>query len=85
MDGSIKLNRLDRLLADLTYPVTRDDAESACNGVTLRLADGTEPLDAVIAASSADAFASPDDLHAEVMGLLPRHAVGEPYQSDGDA
>jgi hypothetical protein len=52
--------------------------------VTLLLADGTENLGDLIAGSDGETFESPDDLNNEVMNLLPRHAVGEPYQSEGE-
>jgi hypothetical protein len=37
-----------------------------------------------IGESSEDAFESVDDLANEVRSGLPRHAVGEPYQSEGE-
>jgi hypothetical protein len=41
-------------------------------------------LGSTISESSADVFESTDDLASEVMSRLPRHAVGEPYQSEGE-
>jgi len=80
----VKLNELDAVLDDLDYPVTNAAAADACSDVTLQLADGEKPLPAVVEASAADAFESPDDLRSEVLSLLPREAVGEPYQSEGE-
>ncbi|MFW5940076.1 MAG: hypothetical protein ACOCSD_05500 [Halolamina sp.] len=85
MDREIKLNELRDTLAELDYPVDRAAAVDACEGVTLLLADGTEPLAGVVADSGEDRFESAADLESEVMSTLPRHAVGEPYQSEGDA
>lgn len=85
MKDELELNELQGAFAGLSYPLTPDEAVAACEDVTLRLADGTTPLAAVVADSTADSFDSAEDLESEVMGLLPREAVGEPYQSEGDA
>lgn len=85
MDAELKLNELHEALTDLDYPLSREAAADACEGVTLLLADGTEALADVIRDSGADRFDSAEDLESEVMSTLPQHAVGEPYQSEGDA
>lgn len=84
MGRDVKLNELDAVLAELDYPVSRESVVDACDDVTLVLADGEENLGTVVAGSGNDAFDSVDDLENEVMNLLPRHAVGEPYQSEGE-
>jgi hypothetical protein len=84
VDREIKLNELDAALADLDYPVDRAAAVDACGDVTLLLADGTEQLADVVGDSGAERFDSAEDLASEVMSTLPQHAVGEPYQSEGD-
>jgi len=85
MENELELKELQDALSELSYPLTPEEAVAACEGVTLRLADGTTPLAGVVADSTADSFDSAADLESEVMGLLPREAVGEPYQSEGDA
>ena len=85
MDAELKLNELHDALADLDYPLDRAAAVDAAEGTTLQLADGTEPLADVIADSGAERFESAEDLESEVMSTLPRNAVGEPFQSEGDA
>jgi len=85
MDAELKLNELHEALADLDYPLDRAAAVDAAEGTTLLLADGTASLSGVIADSGEDRFESADDLESEVMSGLPRNAVGEPYQSEGDA
>lgn len=85
MENELKLNQLQAALTELSYPLTPEEAAAACEGVTLQLADGTTSLADVVADSTADSFDSAADLESEVMGLLPREAVGEPYQSEGDA
>lgn len=84
MNRDVKLNELEAVLGELEYPVDRDEAAEAFSDVTLLLADGTENLGQLVAESSDDRFESPDDLDEEVRNLLPRHAVGEPYQSEGE-
>jgi hypothetical protein len=85
MAQTVKLNQLREELETFDYPLSHEAAVDAAAGVTLQLADGTESLSAVIADSSLNQFDSAEDLESEVMMLLPRNAVGEPYQSEGDA
>ena len=84
MPRDVKLSRLETVLEELDYPISVADAERECADVRLVLADGTENMGELIAESHADAFDSPDELGSEVMNLLPQHAVGEPYQSEGE-
>lgn len=84
MAREVRLNGLDSLLAELDYPVGRETAAGTLDDVTLELADGTENLGHLVASSSDDTFDSADDLESEVLNLLPRSAVGEPYQSEGE-
>lgn len=85
MTESVKLNRLDRTLATFDYPLAREAAVRAGADVTLVLAEGETNLGETIAAATDTEFSSADDLHAAVMSHLPRNAVGEPFQSDGDS
>lgn len=85
MAREVKLSRLEAVLAELEYPCDRETAAAAGRDVTLVLADGTENLGAVLAGSAAETFASAEEVQSEVLSLLPRRAVGEPYQSEGDA
>lgn len=84
MAREVKLNQLDQVLDDFHYPVAREHLQEETSDVTLSLADGTENLGGIIAGSNEDTFDSVDDVQSEVMNLLPRHAVGEPFQSEGD-
>jgi hypothetical protein len=84
MEPEIKLNELREALSELDYPMDRAAAVDDWEGVTLLLADGTEELSDVIADAGDDRFDSAEDLQSEVMANLPRNAVGEPYQSEGE-
>jgi len=84
MSRDVKLSRLDAVLSPLDYPISSTAVERECADVRLVLADGTQNMGELIAQSHADAFDSPDELVSEVMNLLPQHAVGEPYQSEGE-
>ncbi len=84
MGRTVKLNELRGLVAELHYPLERETASEAFDDVTLQLADGTKNLGAVIADSNAETFETAEDLETEVQNLLPRRAVGEPYQSEGE-
>jgi hypothetical protein len=85
MQRAVRLNRIDTVLSELSYPTTPAAVAVECSEVTVELADGTVSLGETVRASHAERFDSPADLELEFMGLLPRHAVGEPYQSEGDA
>ena len=85
METEIRLNRIDTVLEELDYPVTPPAVADACGDVVVRLAEGTVTLGDVVAESNAEEFDSSEDLEMEIMNLLPRDAVGEPFQSDGDA
>ncbi|MFD1647308.1 hypothetical protein [Haloarchaeobius litoreus] len=84
MARKIKLNELDGLLTDFDYPVDPDEVAADCEDVTLQLADGEANLAETVAGSDADTFASVDELRSEVLSLLPRRSVGEPFQSEGE-
>ncbi len=84
MTREVKLNELEAVLEEFDYPASRDAVVEEADDVTLLLADGTENLGDLVAGSGAGMFDSADDLYAEVHNILPRHAVGEPYQSEGE-
>ena len=84
MAREVKLSRIEGPLSELSYPVSRDDAIDQLDDVTLRLADGEANLGDVVADSNGDSFDSVDDLQNEVLNNLPRGAVGEPGQSEGE-
>ena len=84
MGEEVKLNRVGTVLESLDYPLTKDEAESAVADVTVRYADGEEPLAEVVQRINESEFASPDDLEAEIMSNVSVGAVGEPGQSEGE-
>lgn len=85
METNVPLGRVESVLSTLSYPVSRAEATDELTGVTLLLADGDVNLAEILAETPSDRFESVDDLHAELHVVLPRKAVGEPYQSEGDA
>jgi len=84
MARQVKLSHLDRPLEEFEYPVDRETIVEGTRDVTVELADGTENLADLVGESSDATFESVNDLSSEVMNLLPQHAVGEPYQSEGE-
>ena len=85
MNEEIRLNRIDDVLAALEYPIAPPAVTDACGKTVVQFAEGTVSTGEVIEQSNADRFESSSDFEMELLGLLPRNAVGEPYQSDGDA
>jgi hypothetical protein len=84
MDRGTRLSRVEEVLDELDYPVMRSDAASELSDVTLELADGEANLGALVSETSSDSFGSTEELESELNNALPREAVGEPYQSEGD-
>ncbi len=85
MTRKVELNRVDTVLSTLEYPITPSEVERDCSDVTIQLADGEINLGETVGDSSATRLASVEELRTELLSLLPRRAVGEPFQSDGDA
>ncbi|WP_255170295.1 DUF5789 family protein [Natrononativus amylolyticus] len=84
MDVDVKLSRVESVLDELSYPIARDEAAGELEEVTLLLADGEENLGAMIERTRSESFESTDDLEDSLYNVLPREAVGEPYQSEGE-
>lgn len=84
MGRELELERLYTFLEEADYPCSVSEAADRFDDVTLLLADGQTNLGSLIAESTSEQFASADELGNEVMMLLPRYAVGEPYQSEGE-
>ena len=82
--SEVKLSRVESVLEELEYPITNEEAAAELQDVTLLLADGERNLGALIEQSDSDRFESMDDLESELNNVLPREAVGEPYQSEGE-
>jgi hypothetical protein len=85
MASEVKFSRIEESLEELDYPVDRASAAAAFSDVTLLLADGEENLGELIAEIDSETFDAVDDLETGLHNVLPREAVGEPYQSEGDA
>ncbi|MCU4925290.1 hypothetical protein OB905_04720 [Halobacteria archaeon AArc-dxtr1] len=84
MSDTVQLNGVRETLAALSYPITSDQASDELEGTTLVLADGEANLGSLVERSTVSEFESPADLEAELHNVLPREAVGEPYQSEGE-
>ncbi|MDL5361881.1 hypothetical protein [Halalkalicoccus sp. NIPERK01] len=84
MAREVKLSRVDDELDELSYPIPRDDAAVELEGVTVLLADGEANLGELVSETGSDSYRSAEDLKTEIHNSLPREAVGEPYQSEGE-
>ena len=85
MTREIRLNDCSSVLDEIEYPTAQPAAATEFSDVTLLLADGERNLGELISKTDSDTFESAADLEAELHNVLPRGAVGEPYQSEGDA
>ena len=84
MGETIELNELETALGRLDYPCTREEAAETLDDVTLQLADGQLSLGDLLAETATGRYTTVNDLGSELRERLPRRAVGEPYQSEGD-
>jgi hypothetical protein len=85
MARDVKLSRIEDVLSELSYPVTRESAAEELDDVTLQLADGEASLGGVLEDVPSDSFDSVGELRDEIFEYLPEAAIGEPGQSEGDA
>jgi len=84
MGREIKLSHLDSVLTELSYPVSREVAAETFEDVTVTYADGEGNLGELISRTPADKFDSFEELRDEINNTVPREAVGESYQSEGE-
>ena len=84
MGREVKLSRVDSVLTELSYPVSREEAAREFEDVTLTFADGEENLGELIAQTSEGEYEAFEELRDDINNTLPREAVGEPYQSEGE-
>ncbi|AGB17082.1 hypothetical protein Halru_2500 [Halovivax ruber XH-70] len=82
--GAITLNELTDRLATLSYPVSLETVDRKLGDTTLQLADGETTIGETLELVGTDRFDSENELESELFGALPRNAVGEPYQSEGE-
>ena len=84
MVQEVKLSRIVPVLEEISYPISREAVIDELGEMTVLLADGEVNFGDLISNANEDSFTSQDSLVLEVMNLLPRRAVGEPYQSEGE-
>lgn len=84
MGREVKLSRVDSLFGELSYPVSREVAAETFADVTVTFADGEANLGELISETPAEEYDSFEELRDEINNTLPREAVGEPYQSEGE-
>ena len=84
MARTVKFSHVNEPLESLEYPVERSTAADELSDVTVELADGKENLGELVSETDSDTFETSNDLQSELHNTLPREAVGEPYQSEGE-
>ena len=85
MVREVEFDEISTVLDDTTYPLTQSAAAAEFSDVTVVLADGTADLGKLISETTNETFESASDIETALHNVLPRRAVGEPYQSEGDA
>ena len=85
MGREIEFSDVSTVLGDVNYPIDRTAAAEEFADVTLVLADGEADLGNLISETTNERFDSAADIETALHNVLPRRAVGEPYQSEGDA
>ncbi|MFC6716980.1 hypothetical protein ACFQGT_15995 [Natrialbaceae archaeon GCM10025810] len=84
MASTITMSGLEKTLERLGYPIEKDRAATELENTTLEFADGEANLGRLVSQVDAEAFDSANDLETSLHNVLPREAVGEPYQSEGE-
>lgn len=84
MGREVKLSRVQTVLSELSYTITRPEAAEELNDVTLLLADGERNLGELVSETGQKRYDSDEELRDELNNVLPREAVAEPYQSEGE-
>ncbi|WP_435151929.1 DUF5789 family protein [Haladaptatus sp. DFWS20] len=84
MARTVNFSHLESELQRLPYPVSRDEATEILDDVTVQFAEGEENLGELVAQTEQEMYESVEDIDAEINNVLPREAVGEPYQSEGE-
>ena len=84
MGRTIPLSDVETVLTPLEYPIHPDSARNQLDDVTVTLADGEADLADLLDRTTVSEFDSPGDVVTELHNVLPRGAVGEPYQSEGE-
>ncbi|WP_254861985.1 DUF5789 family protein [Halovivax gelatinilyticus] len=84
MSEPITLNELGATLETLPYPVTRSDVDDRLGDRRLQLADGETTIGETLDHVESERFDSENELESDLFAALPRNAVGEPYQSEGE-
>lgn len=85
MSRTIRLKNVESTLEMASYPLSREQAHTEFDDVTFDLADGSVSFTETLDQSQVETFANPEELLHELYSYLPRRAVGEPFQSEGDA
>ncbi len=85
MARSVQLKNVSTVLEEVDYPAERAAVAAELTDVTLVLADGEANLGELLSETATGSFDSAHDIETELNNVLPREAVGEPYQSEGDA
>jgi hypothetical protein len=84
MTREIELSSVGSVLTEFKFPVDRTAVADELSDVTLLLADGEANLGELVSQTPSETFDSADDVETELHNVLPREAVGEPYQSEGE-
>jgi hypothetical protein len=85
MAREIEFRDVSTLLEKIEYPIGRTAVSDEFADVRLVLADGDANLGELVSETSRESFESAADIESALHNVLPREAVGEPYQSEGDA
>jgi hypothetical protein len=85
MERQTEFSDVSEFVSDIDYPVGRATAAEELSDVTLVLADGEANLGELLSETASEVFETPRDIETALHNVLPRGAVGEPYQSEGDA
>lgn len=85
MKDVIQFRNIASVLEEVDYPIERIAAAEEFSDVKVVFADGEAYLGELLAKTDTSTFGSAADIETALHNVLPRGAVGEPYQSEGDS
>jgi hypothetical protein len=80
----MRLNRVENLLENLTYPITTDEVVERVGDRRIELENGHETLAEVFGRVGSETYNTPEEAHLTLLSALSTKAIGRKAYSDRD-
>ncbi len=78
----VEFGELEAKLDDHGYPATKDELVDTYGEYALELPDGSESLEELLGAMSAETYNSPAEARQAIFNMVDSRAIGRKYYSD---